>query len=256
MTSNQLIASWQQEEQAPFSGWDFSHLDGRMLEEQPPWSYSTRAAELMRRSSAMVDLGTGGGERLLKLKEHWPAKVVATEEYPPNFRLATQRLAPLGVKVVEVRLTDTDPMPFGDGEFALVLDRHSAFNPREVARMLTPGGAFFTQQVHGRWAEDLLAVFGAKPQWPDASLAKYVPQLQAAGLEIVERRDWSGQLVFTEVGAIVYYLRAVPWLVPGFSVATHQQALLALQRQLESGQPLSFTARKYLLEARKPPETV
>jgi hypothetical protein len=36
MSSNELIASWQQEEQAPFTGWDFSHLDGRMLEEQPP----------------------------------------------------------------------------------------------------------------------------------------------------------------------------------------------------------------------------
>jgi SAM-dependent methyltransferase len=251
MSSNELIASWKQEEQFPFTGWDFSHLDGRMLEEEAPWSYSARAAELMRRSSAMVDLGTGGGERLLKLREHWPAKVVATEEYPPNFRLATQRLAPRGVKVVEVRLTDTYPMPFGDGEFELVLDRHSAFNPREVARMLAPGGIFFTQQVHGLWAEDLLAVFGAKPQWPDSSLAKYVPQLQAAGLEIVDRRDWSGQLSFSEVAAVVYYLKAVPWLVPGFSVETHLQALLALQHRLENGQPLTFSARKYLLEAFK-----
>ena len=42
---------------------------------------------------------TGGGERLLKLKEHWPQKVVVTEEYPPNFKLVTERLAPLGVIV-------------------------------------------------------------------------------------------------------------------------------------------------------------
>jgi SAM-dependent methyltransferase len=256
MSSDELIASWNQEEQASFTGWDFSHLDGRMLEEQPPWSYSSRAAELMRQSSAVVDLGTGGGERLLKLREHWPAKVVATEEYPPNFRLATQRLAPMGVKVVEVHLTDTNPMPFGDGEFDLVQNRHSAFNPREVARMLAPGGIFFTQQVHGLWAQDLLAAFGATPQWPDSSLAKYVPQLQAAGLEIVDTRDWSGHLSFTDVAAIVYYLKAVPWLVPGFSVAMHLEPLLSLQNQLEGGHPLTFTARKYLLEARKPSETV
>jgi hypothetical protein len=101
-----------------------------------------------------------------------------------------------------------------------------------------------------------LAVFGTKPQWPDSSLAKYVPQLRAAGLEIVDRRDLSGQLAFTEVGAIVYYLKAVPWLVPSFSVETHLQALLSLQHQLENGQPLAFSARKYLLEARKPSETV
>jgi SAM-dependent methyltransferase len=252
MSSNPLIASWQQEEQFPFTGWDFSHLDGRMLEDQPPWSYGSRAAELMRQSSAVLDLGTGGGERLLKLREYWPARVVATEEYPPNFRLATQRLTPFGVNVVDVRLTDTGRMPFVDGEFDLMLDRHSAFNPREVARMLAPDGTFFTQQVHGLWAQDLLAVFGARPQWPDSSLAKYVPQLQAAGLEILATRDWSGQLSFTDVGAVVYYLKAVPWLVPGFSMATHLQPLLSLQRRLESGLSLTFTARKYLLEARKP----
>jgi hypothetical protein len=252
MNSYELIASWKQEEQAPFTGWDFSHLDGRMLEDQPPWSYSSRAAQLMRQSSAMLDLGTGGGERLLKLQEHWPSKVVATEEYPPNFRLATQRLAPLGVMVVDVRLTEGDPMPFTDGEFDLVLDRHSAFNPREVSRLIAPGGTFFTQQVHGLWAQDLLAVFGTVPQWPDSSVAKYVPQLQAGGLEIVDTQDWSGHLAFTDVAAIVYYLKAVPWLVPGFSVATHLQPLLSLQHQLESGRPLTYIARKYLIEAYQP----
>ena len=91
-TRNELIESWKREEQEPFTGWDFSHLDGRMLEEQAPWSYSTRAAELMHKSKSLLDMGTGGGERLLKLKEHWPANVVVTEDYPPNFKLATERL--------------------------------------------------------------------------------------------------------------------------------------------------------------------
>lgn len=252
MTFTEPIESWQQEQQQPFTGWDFSHLDGRMLEEQPPWSYSSRAAELMRLSSALLDLGTGGAERLLKLREHWPARVVATEEYPPNFRLATQRLAPFGVPVLDVHLTDTDPMPFADGEFDLILNRHSAFNPHEVSRLLAPGGTFFTQQVDGLWAADLLAVFGAAPQWPDSSPAKYVPQLQAAGLETIDNREWSGRIAFSDVGAIVYYLKAVPWLVPGFSVETHLPVLLSLQRRLERGESLSFSARKYLLEAYKP----
>jgi hypothetical protein len=42
---------------------------------------------------------------------------------------------------------------------------------------------------------------------------------------------WRGELRFADVGAIVYYLKAVPWLVDGFSVATHQGVLFALQAQ-------------------------
>lgn len=256
MNRNQLLETWRQEEQRPFIGWDFSHLDGRMLEEQPPWSYSLRAAELMRQSASVVDLDTGGGERFLKLYEYWPPKAVATEHYPPNFKLATERLSSFGAKVVDVELSDFGPMPFNDAEFDLVLNRHAAFNPNEVARVLTLGGTFLTQQVHGLSTVDLLATFDAKPEWPDATAEKYLPRLKAAGLEIVNHQDWSGELTFADVGAIVYYLKAVPWAVPGFSVASHQGYLLKLQNQLEDGEALTFVARKYLIEARKTESTV
>jgi SAM-dependent methyltransferase len=248
---NELIEIWTSEEKQPFQGWGFSYLDGRMFEEQPPWSYSTRAAELLRRSVSVVDLGTGGGERLLKLQESWPEKVVVTEDYPPNVKLASERLGPLGVKVVEVELGDDALLPFADEEFDLVLNRHSSFNAAEVARILAPGGIFLTQQVHGLWAQDLLVAFGAKPEWPHETPAYHTPRLEAAGLTITTAQEWSGRLAFADVGAIVYYLKAVPWLVPGFSVETHLDRLLKLQEHLDTGQSLIFEARKYLLEARK-----
>jgi hypothetical protein len=78
-----------------------------------------------------------------------------------------------------------------------------------------------------------------------------VPRLKAAGLTIVDLREWSGHLAFTDVGAIVYYLKAVPWLVQDFSVASHLKYLFHLQDQLEAGKELIFTARKYLIEAQK-----
>ena len=251
MGLDELVATWKGEEEQPFSGWDFSYLDGRMLEGQAPWSYSSRAAELMRRCSSVIDLGTGDGERFLNLQEFWPKVVVATEEYAPNLKLATERLVPSGAKVVDVRLTDCDPVPFSDRKFDLVLNRHSAFNPNEVARILTPGGTFLTQQVHGLWAYDLLAAFDAKPQWPGSTLERYVAQLRTTGLTILNAEEWSGRLAFADVGAVVYYLKAVPWLVPGFSVETHVEHLLRLQHRLDSGDELAFTARKFLIEAQK-----
>ena len=39
---------------------------------------------------------------------------------------------------------------------------------------------------------------------------------------------------------------------PRFSVATHLDALLGLQEQLDAGRELAFRARLYILAARKP----
>ena len=250
MNRAELIDTWLNEERQPFIGWDFSYLDGRMTEGQAPWSYLDRAADLMRQSSSVVDLETGGGEKLLSLRQHWPPKVVATENYLSNFELATQRLSPFGVAVVKEPVSTILPMPFADGEFDLILNRHAAFNSGEIARVLTKGGTFLTQQVHGMSAWDLQAVFDAKPQWPDSTPEKYVPLLEEAGLTIVDAQNWEGSLSFTDVGAIVYYLKAVPWLVPDFTVETHLHPLLALQDRLESGEGLDFYSARYLIEAR------
>ena len=252
MDRSALLDAWQREERVPFAGWDFSHLRGRMVEDRHPWDYTARAAALLDRASAALDMDTGGGERLLALREHWPPRVVATEGYAPNIPLARERLAPQGAALVAVQLSEDASLPFRDGAFDLVLNRHGAFNPAEVARMLAPGGMFFTEQVHGDWMRDLSAAFDAPPPAVVGSAERYVPRLKAAGLEIRDLQDWTGSVRFSDVGAIVYYLKAVSWTVPSFSVDSHGRVLLQLQERLEAGEPLVFAARLYLIEAGQP----
>jgi SAM-dependent methyltransferase len=205
----------------------------------------------MRGAESVLDMDTGGGERLLDLRKYWPARVVATEGYPPNAVQAAERLRPAGAAVVRAESSDNAQLPFAAGSFNLVLNRHSALNPAECARVLTSGGTFLTKQVHGLWAQDLLAVFGATPEWPDSTPENYVPALQASGLTITDVQDWQGELRFTDVGAVVYYLKAIPWLVPDFSVTSHLTQLLGLQARLDAGETLTFEARTYLIEAHK-----
>jgi SAM-dependent methyltransferase len=248
---NELLEAWKREEMQPFEGWDFSYLRDRMTEDQPPWSYTQRAAELMQGAKSVIDLDTGGGERLLDLRQHWPRRVVVTENYPPNTRLVYERLTPVGAAVIMASNSDSAALPFASGVFDLVLNRHGSYNPAELARVLAPGGTFLTKQVHGLWAADLLAVFGASPEWPDNTSENCIPALEMAGLKVVNVEDWRGKLRFTDVGAVVYYLRAIPWLVPGFSVETHQAALMKLQERVEHGNELAFDASTFLIEARR-----
>lgn len=51
-------------------GWDFSALDGRLIADDPPWDFREMCAEAMAAQSSTLDMGTGGGEFLLKLIEH------------------------------------------------------------------------------------------------------------------------------------------------------------------------------------------
>ena len=110
-----FLDAWHHEEQQPFEGWDFSAYKDRFWwTDNQAWSYLDRAAALLDNATAVLDLDTGGGERLLELRPHWPAKGCATEAYPPNFSLASQALEPLGAKVFAVASDERVALPFAD----------------------------------------------------------------------------------------------------------------------------------------------
>jgi SAM-dependent methyltransferase len=249
-----LIASWQAEERAPFSGWDFGHIAGRLIEEEPPWSYDALARSVMRSARSVLDLGTGGGEVLSRLRDAFPERVVATEAYAPNVEVARARLGPLRVAVVPYEANETSaPLPFADASFDAILSRHEAYDAREVARALAPGGTFLTQQVDGRSLGDLVPLFGAAPQFPDVTVERLSADLRDAGLAVSDARAWWGRMVVRDVGALVYYLRAVPWDVPDFSVERSTAPLLELHRRLTSEGELGFRIGRFVIQARKGP---
>jgi SAM-dependent methyltransferase len=249
-----LIAAWSNEESQPFSGWDFGYLRGRYSEEKPPWSYEALAREILSKSRSAVDLGTGGGEVLSRLADTFPGRMIATEAHPPNWSIARDRLAPAGAHVVAYAADETPSgaLPFRDASFDAVLDRHEAYDASEVARVLAPGGVFLTQQVDGRSHADLLGWFGTEPHWPKVSLERLAADLGRAGLDIELSRSSWGSISFTDVGALVYYLRAVPWEIPDFSVERFTPELLGLQRRLESTGSLRFSEGRFVIRARKP----
>jgi SAM-dependent methyltransferase len=247
-----LIEEWRREERRPFCGWDFSYLDDKWKEERPPWSYVDRVRSLLPGASSLLDLGTGGGEKLLKLRALWPPRVAVTEGYAPNLSLVRERLEPLGVQVVQSETPLYDTLPFEDNSFDLVIDRHSGFNIVEVERTLAPGGTFLTQQVEGTNMADLSAAFDCQQPWTHFTLDYMLDQIRETHLVVEVAQGWSGKTRIRSVGALVYFLKAVPWIVEGFSVDTHLPYLLKLQQRLEREGTLEFTTKSMLVQARKP----
>jgi hypothetical protein len=208
----------------------------------------------------MLDLGTGGGEFLSSLNG-LPQLTVATEGYRPNWAVAARRLSEQGVHVVAVGECPDNSrwrgeggaLPFSSGAFDLVTNRHEAYSPTEVARVLTPTGLFVTQQVGGRDESELLAWFDRPyepgPEW---NLEFARGQLEAAGFAVVDGEESFPRRTFSDVGALTYYLLATPWRVQGFDVEADRDHLERLHTRISQSQaPLSMTSHRFWLAARR-----
>lgn len=195
----------------------------------------------------MLDMGTGGGEYLSWLRP-LPPFTCATEGYEPNVPIARQRLEPLGVKVYE--LPDPEHLPFGDNQFDLVINRHEYYSPQEVLRVMKPEGQFITQQVGGSNGSDLNELLGVE-KYPYAhwTLDYAVKELEAVGCHVVGQREDHPIMRFFDVGAIVYYLQAVPWQVPDFSVEKYFDKLVEIHNTIEAQNYIDFHMHRFLIVA-------
>ena len=124
------------EAERPFTGWDFSYINDRIVNDMLLWSYTSKIIPLIRKSTSLLDMGTGGGEFLSTLIP-LPKKTRATEAYAPNLSIAKKNLEPLGVKVHF--LADERKLPFETSEFDLIINRHEFYDPNEVFRVLKMG---------------------------------------------------------------------------------------------------------------------
>jgi SAM-dependent methyltransferase len=244
------LRQWRTAYGAPVTGWDFSELDGRYAAQQPPWSYDELAREVLDGASSALDMGTGGGEVLLRLAGSLPRDTVATEGWPPNLPVATQNLAGRDIEVVAYDAEADPAMPFPDARFDVVLNRHEAYVAGEVHRILRPGGSLLTQQVDGRDFEETQAIFGGTSAYPHITLGHLRDEAEAAGLRVTGAEEWQGEVRFADVATLVRYFAFVPWEVPeDFDVDRYADQLLDLHR---SGRELVFTQRRFYLRARRP----
>jgi SAM-dependent methyltransferase len=243
----------------PVEGWDFSWFEGRATEERPPWGYASLLRARMAAlagvdGAAALDLQTGGGEVLATVPAG-PPTLVATESWRPNLAVARRNLARLGATVVGVDDVNGD-LPFDDAAFDLVVSRHPVgVRWDEVARVLKPGGTYLSQDVgDGSVGELTEFLMGPQPE-PDGPTraAKWsVIDAEAAGLEVVDLREFRGRMEFRDIAAVVYFLRKVIWIVPEFTVDGYRDRLRLLHERIETTGPLVATSVRFLIEASKP----
>jgi SAM-dependent methyltransferase len=232
-------------------GWDFAWLQARTRESPLPWDYRRIVLERMQSAGSLLDLGTGGGEFLSALAP-LPPDTRATEGYPPNVPTARNRLEPLGVQVVDVSELGK-ALPFDNGSFDLVTNRHSSFDAWEVQRVLRPNGRYITQQVGWQNCLDLNRFLQEEPL--ALSSGSYFPkkarQIEEAGFQILDQREAFPALTFLDIAGVVFYLKVISWQIKDFSVEKYRDRLYQLHQVIGREGGFEVKQHRYLLEAKK-----
>lgn len=240
-----------------FSGWDFSPLHGRLIEGSAPWRYRSMAMALFEGKGCVLDMGTGGGE-LLSTMLPLPTMTVATEGYKPNVPVAGGRLRPLGVEVVQTYCDDNyvvpqrGEMPFREGAFDVVINRHESFRATEVLRILKHGGIFLTQQIESGLKRELNEFLGAPIPEVKWNLGIAQMQLKEAGFRIKEKGEAVTPALFRDIGAVVCYLRIAEWQITDFNVDEYDTRLRELDRYIRHNDGFEAKNRLFYLMSVKP----
>ena len=132
-----------------------------------------------------------------------------------------------------------------------MIDRHEAFNAREVARVLVPDGVFITQHVGSDYRDlhDLLD----EPRTPVVPVDRRLmeSQVTAAGLTVEGGDEAEVVLTFADVGALGWYLRQVPWAVPTVDVEHDPGRLRAAHERILADGPVHAREQQFWLRAVK-----
>lgn len=236
-------------ESADVDGWGFSWLNGRAVEERPPWGYARLLAERLASVQSALDIDTGGGE-VVNEAPKLPPLMYVTESWPPNIDRARDLLGPRGVTVIDTSTIDDLPIP--DGSLDLVTSRHP-IRPRWTwaHRALRKGGRYFGQHVGPESARELTEFFmGPLPDKPHSR----DPRLEAAdaeraGLTVTDLKTARCRMEFLDIGAVVWTLRKCVWWVPDFTVPRYIDKLHELDQLIRTNQSFVAHSTRHLIEA-------
>jgi SAM-dependent methyltransferase len=239
-------------EHAEIADWDFGWLEGRAYEERPTWHYFDLAAARARSVSALLDLEVGGGQFIADLPDV-PPLTIGTESYAPYVATAASRLRSRGAHLV-CPDTNGQRLPLRSDAFDLVTSRHPITTWwDEITRVLRPGGHYLSQQVGPYSLQELSEyLMGPLPHGSMRDPEAAVAAAERAGLMVTTLESERPKTEFYDIGAVVYFLRLVVWIVPDFSVARYRDGLRGLHEQIVSDGVFATTASRFLIEAVKP----
>ena len=152
--------------------WDFSAI--KMTEEfLTDWDMVKILQNAATKNSKILDLGTGGGERVL---EYFPAaaEILGTDFSDAMIETANKNLKKSGKKNITFRVMDNLKMDTPQEHFDIVTARHTCIDPKQIYQTLKPDGILIVRGVDQLDCWELKRLFGRGQAFRDAKPISHI----------------------------------------------------------------------------------
>ena len=196
--------------------WNFDEFEIKTIR-KTDWDMYKELEKLTNKNSKVLDLGTGGGEKVLK-KFPQVKEILATDFSKEMIKTAKENLKKSKRKDIEFRIMDNLNMDTPKEYFDVVVARHTPTDPKQIYETLKPNGYLIVQGVDKYDCYELKRIFGRGQAYNDTkpiSIIDYENILDA-GFKDVELIPIHEVEYFKDKGTLYNFLLKVP-IIDDFS---------------------------------------
>ena len=138
--------------------WNFDEIN-YLSESLTNWELYDELNKVATKDSVVLDLGTGGGEKVLK---NFPKckQIIATDYSPEMIKTAKNNLEASGRNDVVFKVMDNLNMDTPDDYFDVVVARHTCIDASQIYKTLKPNGKLLVRGVDKLDCWALKSMFG------------------------------------------------------------------------------------------------
>lgn len=167
--------------------WNFSEIKC-VTEKLTDWDYFEKIKENSNEKSLCLDLGTGGGENVLK---NYPkvGMIIGTDFSKEMIETAKRNALRYPDKNVKFTVMDSQNMTFPEETFDLISARHTVINAKQIYKTLSKHGALVIEGVDKQDCWELKELFGRGQAYNNkiAISQKDYEDIKEAGFSNIEK---------------------------------------------------------------------
>lgn len=194
-------------------GWNFSMLKYKLVDNSA-FQYFDEINNQITEQSILLDIGTGGGEKLTKLISDKCLLKIGTDFSQEMIKVANENNKNNKIKFFEM---NSENIKFPNNFFDIICARHTPFDFKEIFRLLNSNGTFFSEQIDEDDCKSLKELFG-RGQGHNAKLKlmdKIKEEAKQNELKNIEFFDIIQQEYYEKEEDLLFLLKNTP-IIPNF----------------------------------------